>query len=162
MKQLRIIELGIAVLMLAMLSVPALAETRKAELDGFQEVPANSTTGTGQFRARISEDDSMIEFELTYSGLEGTSVLFAHIHLGQPGVNGGVSVFLCGGGGRPACPLSGTVTGTATAADVIGPTPQGIAVGEFAELLRAIRERVTYANVHTDKHPGGEIRGQIR
>lgn len=161
MKGLRIFEFGVAVLLLAMLTTPALAETRKAELDGFQEVPAISSTGSGEFRLEISEDDSTIEFELSYSGLEAT-VLFAHIHLGQPGVNGGVSVFLCGGGGRPACPQSGTVTGTIIATDVIGPSGQGIAAGELAELLRAIRERVTYANVHTTKHPGGEIRGQIR
>ena len=161
MKGLRILEFGVVVVLLAMLSTPALAETRKAELDGFQEVPAISSTGSGEFRARISQDDSTIEFELSYSGLEGTA-LFAHIHLGQPGVAGGVSVFLCGGGGKPACPASGTVTGTVIAADVIGPTGQGIAPGELGELLRAIRERVTYANVHTTKHPGGEIRGQIR
>jgi hypothetical protein len=29
--------------------------------------------------------------------------MFAHIHVGQPDVNGGVTVFFCGGGGRPAC-----------------------------------------------------------
>jgi hypothetical protein len=38
----------------------------------------------------------------------------------------------------------------------------GIAAGEFDEVLRAIRSGNTYANVHTNKHPGGEIRGQIR
>jgi hypothetical protein len=45
---------------------------------------------------------------------------------------------------------------------VIGPTGQGIAPGEFAELVRAIRAGATYANVHTDKHPTGEIRGHIQ
>jgi hypothetical protein len=87
----------------------------------------------------------------------------SHIHLGQKDVNGGVSVFFCGGGGRPACtPTSGSFTGTITAADVIGPAGQGIAPGEFAELLAALRAGETYVNVHTNKHPGGEIRGQIK
>ena len=64
----------------------------------------------------------------------------------------------------PTCPQSGTVTGTITAANVIAPmTPQGIAAGEFAELVEAMRAGVTYANVHSlPQFPGGEIRGQIR
>jgi len=62
----------------------------------------------------------------------------------------------------PACPASGKVTGTVTATDVIGPAAQGIAPGEFAEALRALRAGMTYANVHSTKFPGGEIRGQIK
>lgn len=45
--------------------------------------------------------------------------------------------------------------------DVIGPAGQGIAAGEFDELVRAVRARVTYANVHTSAQPGGEIRDQL-
>ena len=37
----------------------------------------------------------------------------------------------------------------------------GLTIGEFAELLRAIDKNVTYANVHSSKHTGAEIRGQI-
>lgn len=135
----------------------------RAELHGFQEVPANSTTGSGEFRARIAKDNSSIEFELTYEDLEGTTTTAAHVHVGQKGANGGVSFFLCGGGGRPPCtPTSGTFTGTVTAADIVGPVPQGVAAGELQEVIDAMRAGVTYANVHTNKHPGGEIRGQIR
>jgi CHRD domain len=55
------------------------------------------------------------------------------------------------------------VARTITADDVIGPAGQGIAAGEFAELVDAIRSGVTYANVHTlPQFGGGEIRGQIR
>lgn len=49
-----------------------------------------------------------------------------------------------------------------TAANVIGPAAQGVAIGEFEEVLRALRLGVAYANVHSDRSPGGEIRGQIR
>jgi len=134
----------------------------RAKLKGFEEVPANSTTGTGRLRLKIV-DDSSIEFALTYDDLEGTVTTASHIHLGQKDVNGGVSVFFCGGGGRPPCtPTSGSFSGTVTAADVIGPVAQGISAGEFAELLTALRAGKTYVNVHTNKHPGGEIRGQIR
>ena len=44
---------------------------------------------------------------------------------------------------------------------MVGPAGQGLAPGEFDELVRAMRAGATYANVHTTLVPGGEIRGQI-
>jgi CHRD domain len=165
MKRFGIVALAALALLSAASSTTADGNRRnslKARLKAFEEVPAISSTGRGELRLKI-EDESSIEFELTYEALEGTTTTASHIHLGQMSVNGGVSVFLCGGGGRPPCtPTSGSFSGTITAADVIGPTGQGLAPGEFAELLRALRAGKTYVNVHTDKHPGGEIRGQIQ
>jgi hypothetical protein len=131
----------------------------RAFLSGFSEVPATSTTGHGKFKAKL--ENGSIAFKLSYRDLEGTAQA-AHVHFAQRDVNGGVAAFLCGGGGKPACPPSGTVTGTIVASDVIGPADQGIAPGELAELVRAIKHGVTYVNVHTDKFPDGEIRGQIK
>ena len=131
-----------------------------AFLRGYDEVPIVSTTAQGTFVTSIDGAGTQLSFELAYSGISST-VLFAHIHLGQTSVNGGVAAFLCGGGSKPPCPASGTVTGTITPADVIGPAGQGVAAGEFAEVLRALRSGVTYANVHSSMFPGGEIRGQI-
>jgi hypothetical protein len=45
---------------------------------------------------------------------------------------------------------------------VVGPTAQGIAPGEFAELVQAIRARAAYANIHTTAFPAGEIRDQVK
>jgi hypothetical protein len=46
---------------------------------------------------------------------------------------------------------------------VIAIAAQGVAAGEFAEVVDAIRAGVTYANVHTFPiFTGGEIRGQIK
>ena len=129
-------------------------------LTGYQEGAGVSTIASGSFEATIDEDASTIDYTLSYSGLEAP-VLFAHIHFGNRFTSGGVSAFLCGGGSKPACPQQGTVTGTVTAADVIGPTGQGIEPGAFAELVRAMRAGVTYTNVHSTKFPAGEIRGQI-
>jgi hypothetical protein len=128
-------------------------------LEGAPGGPVSSVAG-GSFEATIDDDASEIDFTLTYADLEAP-VLFAHIHFGQRSVNGGVAAFLCGGGGKPACPQSGTVTGTIVPADVVGPAGQGIAAGEFGELVAAIRAGRTYANVHSTKFPAGEIRGQI-
>src|SRR6266705_906986 len=95
----------------------------RATLLGFEEVPAISTAASGKFRGEISGDGSSISYTLSYSGFPATtptSPTVAHIHFGQRGVAAGVSAFLCGGGGKPACPSqSGTVTGTVVAADVI-------------------------------------------
>jgi hypothetical protein len=132
------------------------------ELTGYQEAtPAGvSSDATGSFTATIDDVAQTIDYTLSFSGLEAP-VLFAHIHFGNRFTSGGVSVFLCGGGSKPACPQQGTVTGTITTADVIGPTSQGIEPGAFAELVRAIRAGMTYTNVHSTKFPAGEIRGQI-
>lgn len=84
-------------------------------------------------------------------------------------LNGGISVFLCsnlgnGPAGTQACPNpSGSVRGTITAANVIGPAGQeGIGAGEFDKLAQALRAGVAYVNVHTQQFPGGEIRAQLR
>ena len=132
-------------------------------LTGYQEATpaAVSSVATGSFLASIDDNARTIDYTLSYTGLEATATV-AHIHFGNRSTNGGVAVFLCGGGGRPACPTpSGTVTGTITAADVVGPVGQGIAPGELDELISAIRAGVAYANVHSSKFPMGEIRGQI-
>jgi CHRD domain len=54
-----------------------------------------------------------------------------------------------------------------TAANIIGPVDQGIdptsaTVNEFEELVDMLRSGTTYANVHSSKFKGGEIRGQVR
>ena len=167
----KVLASALVLLALSVVAVAVGLKNLKASLVGYQEVPAVSTAADGEFRARISEDETQITYELSYKELEG-DVLQAHIHLGQPGVNGGISVWLCGNpnvsppvnppAGTQACPPApATITGTITAANVVGPTAQGIAPGEFAELVRAIRAGATYANVHTSKFPGGEIRSQI-
>ena len=137
-------------------------------LQSYQEVPSISSTASGSFQATIDDVAGTISYKLSYTGLTG-DVRQAHIHLGQHSVNGGISVFLCQTaanpdptGLAPQCPQSGTVEGLLQAANTIGPGGQGIAAGEFAELIRAIRAGVAYVNVHTSVFGGGEIRGQLR
>jgi hypothetical protein len=134
----------------------------EARLNGYQEVPSNSTTGFGDFQAELV-DDTTLHYVLRYAGLEGGDSLFAHVHFGQRSVIGGVSFFLCGGNTKPdPCPnVEGTVEGDVTPADVVGPNSQGIEPGSFAEIVRAMQAGHAYANIHTTRWPGGEIRGQI-
>jgi CHRD domain-containing protein len=166
MKPVAVVMVAIAVLaMLLIVSQPAMASTLfSASMVGSDETPAISTGAHGFFLGTLNDAETQLDYALLYFGLEGGALLFAHIHFGQPGVSGGVSAFLCGGGSKPApCPASGgVVTGSIVAADVVGPTGQGISAGEFGELVRALKAGLTYANVHTQNFQAGEIRGQIK
>ena len=128
----------------------------KAKLSGFAEVPSISTTGSGRLRLSVDSAGTTISYQLTYSGLEGGAVTGAHLRLAQPGVSGLIIATLCS-----PCAAS-PVTGTLNAASITGPAAQGIAPGQFAEVLRAIRAGAVYVNVHTTVYPNGEIRGQLR
>jgi hypothetical protein len=146
----------------------------RTTLIGFNEVPVVSTVANGRFKAKISDDEQSIEYELSFSGLQGV-VAQSHIHVAQKDVNGVIVLWLCQGTARapasvaaltPECPQEGTVTGTLTAANVVQPAtppppPQQILAGELNEVIAAIRAGKAYANVHTNLSPGGEIRGQL-
>ena len=158
-----------ALLACALFAAPMLAaaEIVIVPLRGFEEVPSISSPARGLFRAFVNRQTGTIAYQLSYQDLQG-DVSQAHLHFGQRGVNGGVSVFLCQTaassdptGLAPMCPQSGTVSGQLQAANVIGPVGQGIAAGEFEELLAAIRVGAVYVNVHSSTWPGGEIRGQM-
>ena len=171
-------KLSVAVSAFVVLSVAAVAVAQNIRalrefLTGREEVPTVVSTGNGEFRAQINDRDDEITYELSYRELEG-AVQQAHIHLGQKGVNGGITVFLCtnlgnGPAGTQPCPAPpATVTGTIRPADVSPNIPataaaraQGLEPGEFDELVDAIRAGVTYVNVHSTKFPGGEIRSQL-
>jgi len=131
-----------------------------ARLKGVNETPLTVSTASGSLQLTINDADNLVHFVLTYSGIQ-TTVLFAHIHVGQPNVAGGVTVFFCGGGGRDACPQEGTVEGDFSDSDVLALATQQLAAGDLATLLKAIRAGQTYANVHSMTSPGGEVRGQI-
>ena len=171
-------KLGIVTALLVGLATTtvAYAERIRATLIGYEEVPSVSTVASGEFRAKISPDDSSIDYELTYSGLQGT-VQQAHIHFAQRSVNGSIVIWLCQTDTTPApdavkdleltpiCPQEGTVAGHITTANVIAAstTSQQITAGELGEVIAAIRAGFAYANVHTTPlNPSGEIRGQIR
>lgn len=150
-------------------------EDFEGKMDGFQQVPSVSTTGRGRFEADVARDGKSMKYTLRYSRLEGTPFA-AHLHFAQRHVNGRVVLDLCGGS-KPACPAldargRARIDGTLTAKDIVlvptttPPTQsQGIDAqtdAEFAEIVRAMRAGAIYANLHTSKFPGGEIRGQVR
>jgi hypothetical protein len=148
----------------------AIGQTVHTELTGYQETPLTiSTPAAGEFRAKIQNDGTLVTWELSYRDTL-SAVTQAHIHFGAPAISGGIVVFLCTNlGNAPVgaqlCPAAPpTISGTFTAADVVSvgtAGDQGIAPGELAEVLRAIRAGAAYVNVHTVGFQGGEIRGQL-
>jgi hypothetical protein len=167
----------LAAVMFLLLSVPARAQEYSVKLTGFQEVGGRGagetgailSTGKATLKLTLDKTAQTLSYTLTYSGL--TNVLQSHIHFGKKHVAGGIMVFFCsnlgnGPAGTPACPddTSGevTVTGTVTAAGVVGPTAQNVAAGDFAGVVAALASDTAYANIHTKQFPAGEIRGQIQ
>jgi hypothetical protein len=136
-----------------------------AHLRSYEEVPALSTAGSGDFVATINAAGTEMNYQLHYSNLQG-KVTQSHLHFGQKSVSGAIMIFLCsnlgnGPAGTQACPQEGTISGVIQAANVTGNT-QGIAPGELFEIIQGIRGGVVYANVHSDLFPAGEIRGQLQ
>lgn len=165
-------RIGVSLLLFSALTLMATApasavERMTARLRGFDEVPAISSPGTAIFTATIDEENETISYTLTYSHLNG-NITQSHIHFAQKGVNGGIWIFLCsnlgnGPAGTQDCHQApATISGTLQKSEIIGgASSQGIQPGDFGPILRAIKTGTTYVNIHTDKYPGGEIRGQV-
>jgi hypothetical protein len=154
-------------------SAQAAAQERAEELLGGNENPPVISEGSGSFTAASEAD--VIAYELNYDvGSVESDAQEAHLHVGNPGNNGPIVVFLCSnlgnvppGATAQACPPSpGTLTGNIVAADVQAasegdPAVEIIAAGDLVGLQRLIEQSSVYVNVHTLNHPAGEIRGQM-
>ena len=159
----RFLVLGAVVvnLIAAPMAISQHTERFSAELSGANEVPPINSSGTADFDMTIRS--GVINFSLSFADLS-SPLSVAHLHFAPSKVAGGVMIFLCGGGGQPACPAttSGEITGTITAANVTGPAGQGITAGDLDSALEAVRDGLSYANMHTTMFPGGEIRGNVQ
>jgi hypothetical protein len=143
------------------------------ELLGGHENPPVISDGTGDFTAVLDVD--RIPFQLTYEvASEGSDADRAHLHIANPGNNGGIVVFLCSNLGdtpvgaqvRPCPPSPGVVSGEILAGDVLAvvdgePPAEIIAAGDLEGLKLLMEQGSVYANVHTPAHGSGEIRAQL-
>jgi hypothetical protein len=158
-----VFAMAIALTALPTVSLGVQSSNFHASLNGYHEVPSINTDGWAVLKLHIDDATKTITFRLQYMDLSANPAA-AHIHFAEEHVNGGVMVFFCGGGGQAACPAStsGVVSGTITAANVVGPAAQGIAIGNIDAVIAAIRSDAAYANMHTSNFPNGEIRGQVK
>lgn len=131
-----------------------------AELSGDEQVPPVETDASGHATFEVNEDGTEVDYEVHVDSI--CNVTQAHIHLGAEGENGPVIVWLYPEEGEEPELIEGRfdgtlATGTITEDDLVGPL-EGASFEEAAERLK---DEGAYVNVHTEQHPGGEIRGQI-
>jgi CHRD domain len=128
----------------------------KAKLAGKEEVPAVMTKATGEAHFKLSKDGKEIIYTLEVKNIENAKA--AHIHKGKKGEEGGVVVGLFAGPKKEGRFSGNLAKGTITDKDLVGPLA-GKTIGDLVELIES---GDAYVNVHTDKNPGGEVRGQIK
>lgn len=126
-----------------------------ADLEGSQSVPPVSTSASGQAMFQFNEGSRLISYRMNVKNIH--RMFQAHIHLGRRGTTGPVVAPMLNV--TPSISVSqGQVMGTITQGDLTGPL-EGQTIEDLIEEMNAGN---TYVNVHTEQHPGGEIRGQIR
>ena len=107
-------------------------------LTGAQEVPAVTTSATGNAMITVATDKSVVG-KVTTTGIVGTA---AHIHSGTAGENGPVAIPLVpGSDGEWMVPAGSKLTD---------------------EQFAAYKAGKLYVNVHSDAHKPGEIRTQLK
>jgi CHRD domain len=131
-----------------------LAQNQKfnAKLSGQQEVPPVQTTASGMAWFKPMQDK--VWFKLNVTDMQG--VTQAHIHTGKQGENGPVVVTLY----KSATPQP--INGKLAYGNITANLLEGSMKGkQISDLATAMSNGGTYVNVHTEKYPNGEIRGQI-
>ena len=130
--------------------------TYKAELIGKEETPPVDTMAKGIATFEPEKWGKELRFKVTVEDIEGVTA--AHIHLGKKGAEVPVVAGLFGGPKKEG-KFSGTLAeGTITNKDLVGP----LSGKTFKDLIGLIKKGELYVNVHTEKHPGGELRGEIK
>ena len=109
------------------------------QLRAANEVPPNSSAGTGTVDAMFDKSTNLLRWKVNYTGLTGPASA-GHFHGPAPvGANAGVVLPWT----SPITnPMEGSATLTPAQAD-------DLMAGKW------------YANIHTASNPGGELRGQM-
>ena len=110
-----------------------------ASLTASAEVPPTASDGKGELTGTYDPATKKLAFTVTYGALTGPATM-AHFHAPAPtGKDAPIEIPIKG---SVESPIKGDFTLTAAQA-------------------RNLADGNTYFNVHTQKNPGGEIRGQV-
>ena len=112
-------------------------------MNGFLDTPPNASTAVGGGIAQFDTATDMISVSVFFAGLASQATA-SHIHLGAPGVPGGVIVSFV------------PFTPAATSGSIVG-GPLAFPAADIPDLLAGN----TYFNIHDAVFPAGEIRGQL-
>lgn len=131
-----------AVALSLLLSVaPALAETLNftADLKGASVVPPTDSAATGKVEATFDTETKVFTWTINYEGLTGPATA-AHYHgPAKEGENAG-----------PVVPIEG---------DLASPIAGNAKLTD--EQATQLQGGLWYFNIHTEKFPDGEVRGQV-
>ena len=125
----------------AFAAIPVLADEFKytAMLTGAVQTPAGAINGTGTLDATYDTDTKTLTWTITYEGLSGP-VTAAHFHgPAKEGEDADPVVPLLD-------PLASPINGSAALTD---------------DQYKDLSSGLWYLNLHTEKYPDGEIRGQV-
>lgn len=122
------------------------SESFRAFLSGANEVSPVFSTGSGLINLELSGDQLTVtgSFEGLVSPLQPVGGTGVHIHLGFAGQNGPVEI-----------PLTPTLSN----GDTAGTFDETVTV--TTQQADAMRARQLYINIHSERYPAGELRGQI-
>ena len=128
----------------------------KTHLSGSAVVPKVKTTAKGMATFEAEMGGKELKYKLTVKDIE--NVTAAHIHIAKKGKNGPPVAGLFAGPKKEGKFSGALGEGTITDKDLVGP----MAGKTVEDLIKALRSGELYVNVHTDKYPDGELRGQIK
>ncbi len=125
-----------------------------ADLSGNQVVPPVKTTAIGKATFKHPNDSTM-NYRVNITGIFHATGI--NIHMGKNGSNGDIIVDLMKPAKEQVTKVGMITTGSFTASDLIGPMKGK----NILDLVSSMKGGDTYIIVNTQKHPSGEIRGQI-
>jgi hypothetical protein len=168
---LSLVVVGLAALLWPALAAYATPFTFVATLTGANEIPVNTSPGTGQAVVVLDPAAHTLQITVTFSGLT-SDVVAAHIHCCLPSplaaTNVGVATTVQAFPGFPLGVTAGTYSSQVFALtqpliyNLAFVTAQGGLTQAEAALVAGIENAETYLNIHTSNFPGGEIRGYLQ
>ena len=123
------------------------------EMNGHNEVPPIKSRATGDGTFKVI--GNMMEYEINSTGISDATG--AHVHFAKKGVNGDVVVDLLKNSQNNPTKFGISIRGNISDSSLVGP----LEGKDIASLISLMRIDEMYVNIHTEKHPKGEIRGQI-
>jgi len=153
-------QAGYSFLKFKFTAAPAITENLlfSTFLRGSNEVPAVRTRAIGLTQASLIDEGATLNLLAAIARLpRGVEITMAHLHLGSEGENGPVIANLLSDSNFENRRRLRRLRTDVDASGLVGPL-----LGQPLDaLVAAIQEGRVYVNIHTDRNPSGELRGQL-